>query len=232
MQAFDSLEINWINGNVNVAYGLAREAIISEKCLDELEQNQMLRYGVFDGSLKIQFAKANETFDSGLSKNLTVVIPFEITLKSLKINGVSANIYVDKINAQSISVSTVSGGVNLSENSPYEGDFDSVAVSSVSGSVKLNLINSFKKLNINSVSGDVNLSCDKIPSEGRIDSVSANVNLTVLSGESLTVEFETVSGYFYSKLNFERQGDNFILAGGNAKLSVETVSGNVTVYGK
>ena len=100
LQAVDSLEINWINGKVNVCYGLAREAIITESATRELSQSEVLRYGVFDGKLKVQFASSGHKFESGVVKNLTVVIPFEIKLKSLVINGVSAEIRTGRMPEQ------------------------------------------------------------------------------------------------------------------------------------
>ena len=229
LQAVDSLEINWINGKVNVCYGLAREAIITESATRELSQSEVLRYGVFDGKLKVQFASSGHKFESGVVKNLTVVIPFEIKLKSLVINGVSAEINVDKIHAQTVNVSSVSGNVSYTHDNTSCDLSQSIKVSCVSGNLLLDLNCSVQSLKATSVSGTMQINCKKVPQNSVIESVSGNIKLNAGENLNLSVEFETVSGALNSLIPFTKTQNVYRFGLGENTAKINTVSGNLSV---
>ncbi len=229
LQAIDSLEINWINGKVNVCYGLAREAIVTESATRELSQSEVLRYGVFDGKLKVQFASSGHKFESGVVKNLTVVIPFEINLKSLVINGVSAEINVDKIHAQTVNFSSVSGNVYYVHDSTYCDLSQSLKATCVSGNLTLDLHCTVQNLNVNSVSGKTQITCESAPKNSTIESVSGNIELNAGENLNLTLEFESVSGSLNSLIPFTKTENVYRFGLGENLAKINTVSGNLSI---
>ena len=83
------------------------------------------------------------------------------------------------------------------------------------------------KADIDSVSGDATLGladCDK----AELNSVSGDFRLTKLPAGGATIKYDTVSGSVHAA-DYTMNDKEYVFGGGDCKISVETVSGDLSV---
>ena len=112
---------------------------------------------------------------------------------------------------------------------------DSVAIENKSGEIII-LDTKIKELDITTMSGNVGLSFLELPTELDITTMSAKVVIYISDTQKIKVEFESVSGKLESKLDYQKDGDEYIFGPSAisfvSKAEIETVSGNVKVCRK
>ena len=177
-----------------------------------------MRYRVSDGKLIIQPCRSSFFSSTDLPrKALTVFLPSESTLKSITVETVSANVELMGGSADTLAVSTTSGGITGPGLPAREYDFGTV-----SGDISLTALPAGSSaIDCETVSGEVRISCTAHPDEIDFNSVSGNLRLTLPKGSCrYTLDFSTVSG--------DRDTDRFISGGDETcDITAETVSGNV-----
>ena len=133
------------------------------------------------------------TISDDQSSNLVVSIPRSLAeggLDSVKINAVSADLELFGINAKELILTTISG------NSMVNGSFDGVTVSTTSGEVSFN--GTFADGMFNTVSGNLFINADSAIRTFDAQSVSGEVSLSIPADTGFTLEFDSVSGDFFS----------------------------------
>ena len=165
--SIDSVEINWISGNVSVEESVMDELSVHEECGEELSEDYQLHYLIKDRKLIIQFCKSGADFDA-LKKDLYVTLP--ILLDNVSVNVVSAASELSS-SASTIDINTVSGAVWLG-------------------------IDQCEKLYMNSVSGDLNVYTDSsLGVKTKFTSVSGKMNGGDKTADKMCeIECNTVSG--------------------------------------
>ena len=163
----NSININWVNGDVKIIEGDVKEISISETANESLTDNEKMRYHLNnDGKLEIYSGKMKVKFFDLFGKNmksktLTVTIPKKINdgivdsdfkLEDLKISSASAPVVIENINSEDIEVETASGNVTLTNTNSKNSD-----ITTVSGTIDLDMITS-ESIETESVSGKVNVS--------------------------------------------------------------------------
>lgn len=134
------LELDWLDGEVHIV--LCDDAFISltETYQGEVADTALLRYRVSeDGTtLSIKYRASAAFLGCGgteIGKNLTVRIPKAMaSMKAVAVKGESARILIDGISADSMSVTSKTGDVILSN-----GETNTLAVETVSGNVDCTL---------------------------------------------------------------------------------------------
>lgn len=234
-----SLDINWDAGEVVFAKSPNENIIISEK--NGSSDNRM-KWKLENGRLIVRSGtvKFGFFFSAHNSKQLVVNIPEKIRLDSISINTASASITADCLSASDINITTNSGGIQV------DGlDAKNSHVENVSGSTVLNCMD-INELHTENVSGSTEISggCRKLHMEsvsgGMAFELSENtetVDTETVSGETkialtdvnkgFTVDYESVSGAFLTKLNGDYKGKTFVYGDGNADVSCESVSGDI-----
>ncbi len=230
-----SVDIHWVNGKVTVAYHDGEEILFSETSKTELSPADSLHYRVVDGTLTVQYAKSGVMTDVAFSKDLTIFIPREqkdgehTLLRSLDVETVNADVFVEGIDVISCEFENISGKVVAT----LGRELCELSLETVSGDAELT-VNYLEKAELESVSGNVTLragtsSADTPLRELEVQTVSGNVNLLLPAAASLSLEFESVSGAFDSELPFQKTGKVYVIGGGEADIHVETVSGGVKI---
>ena len=211
------IEIHWLTGDVYLVESDEDGVNFQEDYTGNNEDYRM-RYRVSDGKLIIQPCRSRFFSSTDLPrKALTVFLPSESTLKSITVETVSANVELMGGSADTLAVSTTSGGITGPGLPAREYDFGTV-----SGDISLTALPAGSSaIDCETVSGEVRISCTAHPDEIDFNSVSGNLRLTLPKGSCrYTLDFSTVSG--------DRDTDRFISGGDETcDITAETVSGNV-----
>lgn len=179
--------------------------------------------------------KVEVTDASGRMRLNTVNGPIRIdnTTGDLDLGTVNGSIKVQHASTDDVNLETVNGDIKLTSQA-----FD-VNVETVNGDIKLAL-GEVERLNIDTVNSKVGVTLALLPT-GKIDasSVDANMNFTFTNDVAARFELEGhAGGNFTNKLTGDRTEKakygpgrwlNFTTNNGSAKVSIETVSGRVTL---
>ena len=217
LTGIDEIEIHWLTGDVYLVESDTDGVTFQEDYTGSNEDYRM-RYKVSNGKLTIQPCRSRFFSSTDLPrKALTVFLPSESTLKSITVETVSANVELMGGSADTLAVSTTSGGITGPGLPAREYDFGTV-----SGDISLTALPAGSSaIDCETVSGEVRISCTAHPDEIDFNSVSGNLRLTLPKGSCrYTLDFSTVSG--------DRDTDGFLSSGDKlCAITAETVSGDV-----
>ncbi len=238
----ESLDLDWLSGEIEIAYHAEDTIIISETSGKTLDEKTTMYYFVDGDTLRVKFAKSGKWNFRDLKKELQVWLPEGTELKKLEADTTSADVTIREIRAEKLTADTVSGdvlldGAEVSESlqvdttsgeltAKISGRTEEVSADTVSGDVSLELSEA-GKLKLDSTSGRVNVSMDTPADSLSVDTVSGDVVLYLPENAGVTVSWDTVSGSFRSELDTKTDGDDYRLGDGKKKYSVDTVSGNL-----
>lgn len=246
--SIDSIDIDWIAGDVEVVRGDTNEISIEETSSYEITEENAMRYSLDGSTLKITAGKDYAFFNlfsfgsSGLNKNLTVTIPKDKSLDALDIDAASADINIDgAAEINEVRADTASGCIGIynvtgekaevntaSGNIVIDSKFESINTENISGQTEITA--NCKKLDMSSVSGEVNATVGKETASIDAESVSSNINVTLpKSIAGFTADYETVSGKFSSDFEGKSYDGKFVNGDGTLKIDLQTVSGNITI---
>lgn len=181
----DSLEIDWVSGNVDIEYYNGETIYIEES---GGSHKYPMCYKIDGGTLEIsEFYKKNVSGWNTPNKDLTVKIPTGFRTSEFDISVVSANVSAEEINTAEFDFETVSGNGNFYfAVSPNKIDTDSV-----SGDVRITLPHDVSGYSVskNSVSGSFDASDfdNKLNFGDRavsIDFESVSGNLTIIKSDT------------------------------------------------
>lgn len=239
----EDLQINWMDGMVNVAYHNGDEIILQETAGRELSRDQELHWLLDGKELKVQYAASGLRTLPSLKKELTILLPQNLRLDDVTINVASAEVQADGMDADEISVNTASGRVALRQ----AGHGEKVAINTASGDVavfvtdvdtlKINTasgqviadVYQVDEVKTNTASGAVVMQFAQMPDRINMDSVSGNVAFHLPVDGGFTADVDTLSGAVRGNLNVKRRGDEeYMYGNGKCRIEVDTVSGNVT----
>lgn len=200
-----NIDINWIDGTVDVLTHNENTVSFSETSDIELDENKTLYYYLEGDTLHIQFGKARKIpSNQNFSKHLTVYVPEGAVFEDIDVDNVSSSFNIKGVSCDSFEADTVSGDVT----------------------VQLNAVREFK---VDSVSADCRLESAVAPDEFEADMVSGNIELAIPEGSGFKVSFDTVSGKLNSEFEVTKDDDEYICGDGKAEYSVDTVSGGITI---
>ena len=221
------VEIEWLAGSVEFAYGDDEGITFQETSATDLDKRTTLYYWLENTTLHIKFAQSRIGWWKGAypEKDLVVTLPKDLVLREAEVDTTSADIDLNNLSARSIEADSSSGAITgvLSDVTKE------LNVEALAGSIDITA-SGLQKFDIETTSTDVKLSVGTVLSEGSFDSVSGNFTLTLPETfEGFSVEFESVSGNFNSDFTTEKRGNRYVYGTGATELEVENTSGNVNV---
>ena len=238
----ERVEIQWFSGSVNVAAHKEDIVRFSEEANRTLTNDNSVHYWLDGTTLRIQFCNSGEWDLNGLKKDLMVLLPEELMLKELKLNGMSAEIEVDSIHAEELSLNTVFGdlavtGCTITESADLDttsgavtaevlGALRELCMSTVSGKA-LVTAQRIDMVDMDSTSGDLLLSVEEAPDRIDMSTVSGAVTLILPEDTGMTLRFNTVSGKLSSELPVETDGKKSVFGDGSCECRVDTTSGDL-----
>ncbi len=212
----EEIEIQWVNGDINIEYANVDGIEFSEIMAKDYNEEYKLRYLVSGNKLMIRFCKSGITVKGQIKKNLTVKIPKNYEFKTTTIETVSGKVVLpDSFKSEIISYDGVSADFT------NEGQilYTKMDVNTVSGEVIIEA-DAKEETEINTVSGDVTLS-GRLSGTIDADSVSGDVIVVVTSATKFKADYDSVSGRYRTSLE---ESDNPTL-----KINVSSVSGDLMV---
>ena len=223
-----NLDINWINGQVNVAYHKENVITLEETSNKEMTADLQLRWWVDGDTLRVQYAKSGYNLGRlNQEKQLTITLPEKAAFDSVSVDATSAELNIPALTADSLSLEVTSGDIhaegdirNLSAEATSGDmvltllkDAESIRTESTSGSARVTAQN-VDKIEISTTSGGISVSA-KQAGECRTTSTSGNVEVSVAKMGQLDIH--TTSGTIASTLE---QFD---------AMKIEATSGDVTL---
>lgn len=149
VQGVDSVDLDWIAGDVRVQTYDGGEITFSETAVVGIGADKALRWGIEDGTLYIQYCPPQTAGDLPV-KSLTLLLPAALAekLDSFSFSGTSSQLEATGLTARSLSAAGVSGALTFAD-----ADAQRVTLSSVSGTMGFS--GGFTQLDASSTSGDV-----------------------------------------------------------------------------
>ncbi len=243
------IDIGWIAGSVEIVSGGTDQIRIKESALTGVIEDEM-RLTLKDGKLTIQYCDEYKSiwkqFVSGnfnlSGKALVIELPESCALKELDVESVSANVTVEAaaamteidvetisghqtlmgLSGTTLSLSTVSGGLNAEDCA-----FDELDVESVSGDVKME--GRFDIMDAQSTSGNIHLYCTAVPRSIEAETVSAEITVYLPADAGFTAALDTVSGDIESEFAAVSSGKSMTAGDGACQCRFESVSGGVSI---
>lgn len=229
-EEISNLEIDWIDGEVNIVACNDMYISVSEQAEESLHESLILRWRVSDdgGTLSVRYRNSSYYFGIGnesRNKVLTVRIPEKLFehMENIKITVGSSNVMVQNIRADSLTLDSVSGHF-IAENCQFA-DFSAETVSGAlvyNGTVE-------KSVEIDSVSGEVLFMGESCPEEVDIETVSSDITLSFPSDVSMTVDWEGGSGRLTSDIALTQNGELYVAGDGLSLITAESIRGDLKI---
>lgn len=242
-QLIKKIEIDWVDGSVEVEQTASNTISIVEEREPESEDKRM-RYYVDGEVLKIKYCKSGlRSAINAEEKNLCVGIPAGV---SLEIESKSALITMGVLELNEFSVESTTGSVTIERIAANEAEIETAigrvfigeivantaSFESVSASISVARL-SVDFFNVETKSGDISFGLQKALT-GEIESVTADVTFTLAAGLGAEVCMKTATGKLKTEREYEKSGCHYKIYGaeeGDAvcQIEVETFRGNVYV---
>jgi len=181
----DSINIDWVSGNVDIRSHDGNDIIINEFAQRELRDNERLTYSVSGSTLQINFLERGVSFRRMPSKRVEVLVPYELSesINLLSVTTVSADVTILDINGHTLRGNTTSGALEAT------GDFILANIDTVSG--RIGLTGVIYDADLDSVSGRITMTSTAQGAQVNSNSVSGRMEI---SGDFSTVRLGTTSG--------------------------------------
>ena len=155
------------------------------------------------------------------------ITPTECYAQKAELSSTSGELFLSELHAEELTVNTTSGGIS--------GYFygTSIAASSISGDMNINLYEGAEQAQFGTTSGDVWVSVeDGSASSVGVITVSGDISLSLPYDMGFTLGYSTVSGDLSFDTGFDllQQNGRYIHNGGGCLIDVGTVSGDIEIY--
>lgn len=194
----EEIELNWINGNVNLFQNENETISINETN----QGNYPLYYYLDETTLKIAFVKSgtNQSVFNTLNKEINIYLPsylidldFDIVNGSVKSNS--------NISTKEMDVDIVNGNIEVNQVNASLLDW-----ATVNGSIKIETLNA-PKLEIEKVNGDSTINNILAKTYINIDSVNSSDKITVPSSLGYKVSYEAIGSFTSDYDNAKNYGN-------------------------
>ena len=223
-----NLDIDWIEGSVNIAYHKEEAVTLSEISDKKISSDKQMRWWLDGDTLRVRYEKQNNrlfSFGPGLKKELTLTLPEGIVLGDAKIDSTSAGLNIPSLQAEKLTMDTTSGDINASVTAQM------ITGESTSGDIKLAVTEDAQEISVDATSGNIDLKAadaDKV----RIEATSGNITAAIEKVGDFGIE--STSGSIQADIDTVKNakaestsGDIRIRTTGLETLKVETTSGDV-----
>ena len=221
------LDIDWVDGAVNLAYHAGDTVEISETAPKPISEGDALRWWLDGDTLRIRYAKSGKLMFHGLRKALTVTLPEGTALGEVDVEATSADVNIPRTRAERAAFGMTSGNLTAA----LEGA-KAVSASNTSGDIALDQVGASEDVRLSTTSGDIRAALADVgaltisSTSGNVQARFAEAGSVTLSSTSGTVSMD---GEAVKRANLDTtSGDIAACLGAFDALSLDTTSGNVT----
>ena len=217
--------VDWLVGNIIITKQESDELIIKEEKDSSLDDDFKFRYLEKENSVDVKFVKSMEQLNYDFRiKNLYLYVPSFV--KSITLNSHDAKVKCENITLDSLTIIGDNSSIDLTTS-----NIITLNINNNSDDIIL-FNNSFSNVSITSNSSDIGLFINDELKILEIDTSSGNVSLYVNKNLEFAINYQTDSGKFTSKLDYELNDNNYIFNNGLNKYYVKTASGDLKVFEK
>jgi len=228
----NSINIDWIAGGITVKPHDGNKIEITEYAQRELKGDEYLFTQTSGGTLTIRFCERTQFINVNLPpKRLDVFVPRGLSesLDKLTVESVSGSIDAGQFTASNIKLTTISGGITLSNSSAY-----GLKADSTSGRISVSNVNA-EDIELNSISGAIHITdssasaivCDTTSGSVRVSGAYGRAKLNSISGR-----LELDNPEQRSIVDADSTSGSVTLTGSFDAVKVNTLSGSITVRSK
>lgn len=239
----NSLDIDWLTGEVEISYHNENTIEITENAKKELNESEKLRYYYDGNTLYIKYCKAKFNCNK-LNKKLSVVLPKDIKLNDFNLDSASANLTFDTLKTNNFECDLATGSIT---GNILEADHDvkvdtasgkfiikdeivanSVSYNAAAGTIELNNAEIKDEIDMNTTSGNAQITLASM-CDVSYDATAGNILLKVPENASFRFEQEAVCGSVNIEIPMEKLEDEYRIGDGKYQVSSQTVTGNTTI---
>lgn len=184
--AVSNLDIEWIDGAVNLAYHGRNTVEIAETAPKPISGDAALRWWLDGDTLRIRYAKSGFFSFRSLDKALTVTLPEGVALESVRIAATSGDVNAPELLADDVQVSLTSGDLALAQSSPAK----RVALSATSGDIRADL-SGVQSLTASGTSANVRMT---LADADEVSVSTTSGGIAVDGGDAHRVRLDSTSG--------------------------------------
>ena len=221
-----NLDINWVNGKVQLEYGSGSAVVLKETSNKEIGADLQMRWWLDGDTLRVQYAKSGLNLSWNQEKNLTVTLPEGTEFGSVSIAASSADLEIPALKAENVSLATTSGDIIAAA------EADQLSFGATSGDMKLNLTGSASSVTAGSTSGAISLTLGQAET---VKATSTSGDIQVKADRIGTCETGSTSGCVNADIGDADQvkigstsGDVDVRLLKFAGLKVECTSGSIS----
>ena len=224
--AVKNLDIDWVDGEVNIAYHAKGTVEIAETAPRAISEDEALRWWLDGDTLRIQYAKSGFSLRKlfsfkSKSKTLTVTLPEGVELGDVGIDVTSGDLSIKQSGTtERMELKSTSGNIDAELS-----DVGDLIVDVTSGDIKVEG-GTVTKASVDSTSGKINVNLTAFD-DLKIKATSGNITAALPSNPGYRAEVDTTSGSFDYTVALTRDGKAYTCGDGSAHLKIDSTSGNV-----
>ncbi|MBR3973281.1 MAG: DUF4097 family beta strand repeat protein [Oscillospiraceae bacterium] len=222
-----NLDIEWVSGTITILHDENTNQITIAETGSENEKDAMV-YSKTGNTLNIQYCKDSIKFPSfginvNISKDLFITVPADWSCNELSIDTSSADVNIINMKINEVEFNGASG-VCYFENCTV----DEISMDSASGDLEFSGV--LNNLEFDGASANVMITVTNIPNRIDIDSASGDLELYLPENCGFTCELTSLSGDFESNFDTVTRKGTHVHGDGSCKITVDAMSGNVSIY--
>lgn len=220
-----NIQVEWVSGSILVEPSNVQNICFSET--EGLSDEDKLVWRLEGNTLKIEFCQPKGFLSFGfdstdVKKDLVIQVPESWFCNNLDINSVSATLSINRLSANEILLTNVSGKCEFTDCVIKD-----VNVETVSGTVSYT--GTLNSLDLQTVSADCTASLTNHPEAIRLEGVSGDLTLVLPEDCGFTASVDSVSGKFSSELPTTTRDGEYVYGDGACSIELEGVSGSIRI---
>lgn len=219
--AVKNIEIDWTSGSVTIQRGDVDTISFAET--PGLDENQKMLWKLQGDTLVINNSRYRVIIGISKSKDLVITVPMDWNCVDLDIETVSADITVDSLTAEDVTISAVDGQCDFRGTCAIA----DLTIETVSGDITYK--GALGKLECEAVDADFRGTFTSAPSSLDLNSVDGSFDLRFPADIGFTAALNTVSGNFTSLFPTTNSGNRYVCGDGSCVIEINSVSGSLTI---
>ena len=220
-----TIQIDWLSGEIDIRTGDVDTVTVTETAPSNSEYAMYCR----QSGDKLEISACRDTFISvkgingSLKKDLTVLLPRNLSLKTLVIDSASSDITVTDMEIAGADINTTSGVSRFVNCVLGELELDTA-----SGDLSYEGI--LDNLEVDAASAKVTVIARNVPDAIDVDTASGDLELTLPEDAGFTVKVDALSSKINSEFPCESRNGLQICGNGHCQIDMDTMSGKVNIY--
>lgn len=179
----ENIEIDWPSGSVSVVSHSKDSFQVSEKAKDSISEDLRVHWWLEGTTLHVKFAASGASlrwFNTG-HKELTLTVPEALSFDNVVIRAASAEIEAANLAAETLSVSTASGNMDINCAA------NTISLNSASGDIQLDQKDKAGEVSIDTASGRIDANLSRVDTAS-FESASGKIQVTAASVNSMSAK--------------------------------------------